>query len=186
MDCGRRRHFGNNRRAKFYRLTAAGRRQLAVETSKWDRIARAIARWLHPKTRTTCSAGARTSTISIGRSGTTSTPKLATTWSAGCAKTRREARPSASCSNVARVKEDVRDVWVPAWWDSCRQDARDAVRRVRRNPGFALAIAVTLALGIGLTTAIFSVVNAVLLRPLSYPHPERVVWMTTRNPGAAY
>jgi transcriptional regulator len=43
----------NNRRAKFYRLTAAGRKQLAVETSKWDKIATAIARVLHPKTRTT-------------------------------------------------------------------------------------------------------------------------------------
>jgi putative ABC transport system permease protein len=82
--------------------------------------------------------------------------------------------------NVTRVKEDARDVWVVAWWDRARQDARDAVRRVRRNPGFALAIAVTLALGIGLATTIFSVVNAVLLRPLSYPHPERVVWLTTR------
>jgi putative ABC transport system permease protein len=88
--------------------------------------------------------------------------------------------------NVARVKEDARDVWVLAWWDRGRQDARDAIRRVRRNPGVALAIVVTLALGIGLTTAIFSVVNAVLLRPLSYPHPDRVVWLTTRGaqPGS--
>jgi PadR family transcriptional regulator PadR len=43
----------NNRRAKFYRLTAAGRRQLAVETSKWDRFSGAIARVLHPRTRPT-------------------------------------------------------------------------------------------------------------------------------------
>jgi transcriptional regulator len=43
----------NNRRAKFYRLTAAGRRQLAVETSKWDRFAGAIARVLHARTRPT-------------------------------------------------------------------------------------------------------------------------------------
>jgi putative ABC transport system permease protein len=83
--------------------------------------------------------------------------------------------------NLTRVKEEVREVWVAAWWDAGRQDTRDAIRRLRRNPGFAVAIAVTLALGIGLTTAIFSVVNAVLLRPLSYPHPERVVWLTTRG-----
>lgn len=94
-----------------------------------------------------------------------------------------EARAAAlrKFGNVTRVKESVREVWVPGWLDRARQDARDAVRHVRRNPGFALTIAATLALGIGLTTAIYSVVNAVLLRPLSYPHPERVVWMTTRD-----
>ena len=82
--------------------------------------------------------------------------------------------------NVARIKEDVRAVWMPGWLDQVRQDARDAVRYVRRNPAFSLAIVVTLALGIGLTTAIYSVVHAVLLRPLAYAHPERMVWLSTR------
>jgi putative ABC transport system permease protein len=54
------------------------------------------------------------------------------------------------------------------------------MRYVRRNPAFSLAIVVMLALGIGLTTAIYSVVNAVLLRPLAYAHPERMVWLSTR------
>jgi putative ABC transport system permease protein len=79
--------------------------------------------------------------------------------------------------NVTRVKEDVRGVWVPGWIDRLRQDARDATRYLRRNPAFSLAIVVTLALGIGLTTAIYSVVNAVLLRPLAYAHPDRMVWL---------
>ncbi len=57
-------------------------------------------------------------------------------------------------------------------------------RYVRRNPGFSLAIVVTLALGIGLTTAIYSVVNAVLLRPLAYQHPERMVWLTHARQAA--
>ena len=87
--------------------------------------------------------------------------------------------------NIARVKEDVRGVWVPAWVDQLGQDARDAVRYVRRNPAFSLAIIVTLALGIGLTTAIYSVVNAVLLKPLAYQHPDRMVWLTTRDPKSA-
>lgn len=86
--------------------------------------------------------------------------------------------------NVTRVKEDVRGVWVPGWLDRLRQDARDAVRHLRRNPGFSFAIILTLALGIGLTTAIYSVVNAVLLRPLAYNHPERTVWMATREKGS--
>jgi putative ABC transport system permease protein len=87
--------------------------------------------------------------------------------------------------NVTRVKEDVRGVWIPGWMDRLRQDARDAVRHLRRNPGFSFAIILTLALGIGLTTAIYSVVNAVLLRPLTYSHPERTVWMATRPKGSA-
>ena len=66
------------------------------------------------------------------------------------------------------------------WLDQLGQDARDAARYVRRNPTFSLAIVVTLALGIGLSTAIYSVVNAVLLRPLAYPHPDRMMWLSTR------
>lgn len=82
--------------------------------------------------------------------------------------------------NMTRVKEDVRGVWIPGWIDQLRQDARDAARAVRRKPAFSFAIVVTLALGIGLTTAIYSVVQAVLIRPLAYAHPDRVVWLTTR------
>src|SRR5687768_12497196 len=87
--------------------------------------------------------------------------------------------------NITRVTEDVRGVWIPGWIDQLRQDARDAVRYVRRNPGFSFAIIVTLALGIGLTTAIYSVVNAVLLRPLAYRHPDRMVWLSTRAGGSS-
>ncbi len=82
--------------------------------------------------------------------------------------------------HLARVKEDVRAVSIPGWLDQVRQDTRDAVRYLRRNPALSLAIVVTLALGIGLTTAIYSVVNAVLLRPLAYAHPQRMVWLSTR------
>ena len=93
-----------------------------------------------------------------------------------------EARAAAirKFGNVARVKEDVRAVWIADWLDQLRQDARDAVRYMRRNPAFSLAIVVTLVLGIGLCTAIYSVVSAVLLRPLAYAHPERMVWLSTR------
>ena len=63
------------------------------------------------------------------------------------------------------------------------QDLRFAIRQCRRSPGYAIATALTLALGIGATTAIFTVVNGVLLRALPYPHPDRVVqlWQLDRT-----
>jgi len=57
------------------------------------------------------------------------------------------------------------------------REIRYASRLLRRSPGFTVAVAATLALGIGLTTAVFSVVRAVLLKPLPYPAAERLVWM---------
>ncbi len=58
-----------------------------------------------------------------------------------------------------------------------------AIRGVRRNPGFALLAIVTLALGIGISTAVFSVVNGVLLQPLQFPQADRIVSVSTRTPG---
>jgi predicted permease len=65
--------------------------------------------------------------------------------------------------------------------DSIARDLRNALRSLGRSPGFLIVAVLTLALGIGATTAIFTVVDAVLLRPLPYPAPERLVAMYERN-----
>ena len=68
------------------------------------------------------------------------------------------------------------------WLEQLLQDARYAWRMFRRTPGFSLVVVFTLALGIGATTAIFSVVDGVMLRPLPYPNSDRIMILneTTR------
>jgi putative ABC transport system permease protein len=83
--------------------------------------------------------------------------------------------------NVARIQEDTRAVWIWPPLEQFAQDVRYGLRTLRRNPAFALVAVITLALGIGMNTAVFSVVNTVLIEPLPYPAPERLVWIANWN-----
>src|SRR5688500_5653435 len=85
--------------------------------------------------------------------------------------------------NVTRYAEDAREIIGLGFFDMAKQDVRFALRSFRHAPAFTAVAVLTIALGIGATAAIFSVVNAVILEPLPYPAAERIVmvWMDNRR-----
>ncbi len=80
--------------------------------------------------------------------------------------------------NATLFTEKSREVWRWQSLDRFWQDVRFGCRMMMRNPGFTAVVVLTLALGIGVNTAIFSVAHTVLFEPLPYPNPERILWLT--------
>lgn len=88
--------------------------------------------------------------------------------------------------DVTTVREVTSDMWSGQSVERLIQDIRWAVRGLLRSPAFTLLAVVTLALGIGANSAIFSVLNGVLLEPLAFPHPEQLVYITSQFPKLGF
>lgn len=96
------------------------------------------------------------------------------------AEAHRQARLQSG--QIEQVREQAMDSWRLGSLDTWLQDAKQSVRLIRRSPAFFITVGMILALGIGANTAIFSVVHAVMLRPLPYPASERLVKLEESTP----
>jgi putative ABC transport system permease protein len=99
----------------------------------------------------------------------------------GLERAEAERRARIEFGSRVRFKEECREAMGGNVVDQGIQDVRFSLRALRKSPGFSLVAVVTLALGIGATVATFSVVNAVLLRPFAFSHPEKLLWIYSQR-----
>ncbi len=101
----------------------------------------------------------------------------------GFSREEAEARARQSFGNRTLTAEQTRAAWRWQWFDRLSQDLHFAARTLLRSPAYSIAAILSLALGIGAGTAVFSIADTVFLRPLPYVHPEELLWVATRFPG---
>jgi predicted permease len=101
----------------------------------------------------------------------------------GMSRADAEASARRDFGSLTVIKEATREMWAWRGLERVAQDLRYALRLLRRNPAFTLAVILSIALGVGAETAVFSVVNAVVLRPLAFPNPDRLVAIAEHPSG---
>src|ERR1700756_4887394 len=104
--------------------------------------------------------------------------------SEGMSRAEAEQAARREFGNVGLVQQRSREVWQWPALESLLHDLKLVIRRLRKSPGFTMTVLLTLAIGIGANTAVFSVLNSIILKPLPYPHSEQLVALTLNAPGA--
>ena len=168
------------REAKFYSLTRSGHKQLRVEKDSWARLTGAvqlifdegicamkrILNWF--RLRKLESDLDRELAYHIDR-------RVADLIHSGLPETEARRRAALELGGATQVREEVRDIWLTRWLRDFVYDLRFSARSFLRSPSFTATAVLSLALGIGATTAIYSLVDQVVLRALPVDHPERLV-----------
>src|SRR5262249_3247336 len=86
--------------------------------------------------------------------------------------------------NVTLAREDSRAIWIAPWFEGVRRDVRYALRTVVHRPGFAIAMILVMGLGIGATTAVFTLLDTLVLKSLPVRNPEQLVFL--EQPAFSY
>ena len=182
----------NNRKAKFYELTARGRRQIREETEKLGTDGGPDGEVSRQAGRRAVTWGRVLDVFRRRRLDADLDSQLAYHLDGLEAEARAqglspdEARAAArrAMGGLTQVQDAYRDQLTIPVIDTLWQDVRYALRAMRHNLTFTVVVVLTLALGIGANTAVFSVLNSVLLKPLSYPRAEELVALRQIAPGA--
>jgi predicted permease len=111
------------------------------------------------------------------------TEKMEALMGGGVSRGEAESAARREFGNIARIKERSREVWMWPMVESIFADAKFALRKLRRSPGFAATAILTLALGIGANVVVFSVLNGLVLRPLEVPQPKNLFQVIHGKPG---
>jgi hypothetical protein len=99
----------------------------------------------------------------------------------GMSRERAEQKARRDFGNVTSLQERGREAWMWLTVEGLLADAKFAIRRLRKSPGFTLTAILTLALGIGTNVIVFSVLNGLILRPLDVPEPHNVAQVVHTN-----
>jgi predicted permease len=110
--------------------------------------------------------------------------KIADLMEDGMPRAQAEQTARREFGNVTLMQERSREEWQWPALESILADLKLILRRLRKSPGFAITVILTLAIGIGANTTVFSVINGVLLKPLPYPEPEQLISLRLNAPGA--